>query len=163
MEMSNYATRVIRFVIPDLIGNPENLKLDSRFRGNDKRELSLCVKNGMTLVEAVLALAILSIGIFILVEATAKCLAVVRLSRNYQTARAVLDRGEGEYPLRGTNKVEQNEVDEVDYDGYVFSRKLTPVEDEKKLFVVVTKVTWSETGHESGEELVSYVYCPNEE
>lgn len=120
-------------------------------------------KSGMTLVEAVLALAILSIGIFILVETTAKCLAVVRLSRNYQTARAALDRGENEYPLRGTNSVEQNRVEEVDYNGYVFSRDLQPVDGEKKLYLVVTKVAWSETGHESGEELVSYVYCPNAE
>jgi len=125
--------------------------------------LNLEPKDGMTLVEAVLALAILSIGIFILVETTAKCLAVVRLARNYQTARAVLDRGESEHPLRGTNSVDENKVEPVDYDGYVFSRDLQPVDGEKKLFTVVTKVAWSETGHASGEELVSYVYCPNEE
>lgn len=117
---------------------------------------------GMTLVEAVLALAILSIGIFILVETTAKCLAVVRVSRNYQTARAVLDRGESEYPLRGTNGVEKNQVAPVDYDGYIFSRDLQPIDGEKKLFVVTTKIAWSETGRESFEEMVSYVYCPNE-
>lgn len=120
-------------------------------------------KSGMTLVESVLALAILSIGIFILIETTAKCLAVVRMARNYQTARAVLDRGESEHPLRGTNSVEDNTVEPVDYDGYTFARDLQPVEGEKKLFVVTTKVKWSETGHDSGEELVSYVYCPNEE
>ena len=120
-------------------------------------------KSGMTLVETVLALAILSIGIFILVETTAKCLAVVRMARNYQTARAVLDRGESEHPLRGTNSVEQNKVDPVDYDGYTFSRDLQPMDGEEKLFKVVTRVAWSESGKDSGEELVSYVYCPNEE
>lgn len=120
-------------------------------------------KSGMTLVETVLALAILSIGIFILIETTAKCLAVVRLSRNYQTARAVLDRGESEYPLQGTNGVEKNKVEPVDYNGYVFSRDIQPVDGEKKLYKVVTKVAWSETGHESGEELIGYLYCPNEE
>jgi hypothetical protein len=88
---------------------------------------------------------------------------VVRLSRNYQTARAVLGRGEGEHSLSGTNTVEQNEVEGVDYDGYVFSRELQPVDGEKKLFVVFTRVTWSETGQESGEELVSYVYLPKAE
>lgn len=120
-------------------------------------------QSGMTLVEAVLALAILSIGIFILVETTAKCLAMVRMARNYQTARAVLDRGESEHPLCGTNELDQNIVEAVDYDGYSFSRDLRPVDGEKKLFIVTTKVAWSETGHKSGEELVSYVYCPNEE
>ena len=85
------------------------------------------------------------------------------MARNYQTARAVLDRGESEYPLRGTNDVEENKVDPVDYDGYAFSRDLQPVDGEKKLFMVVTRVEWSETSRESGEELISYVYCPNEE
>ena len=117
----------------------------------------------MTLVEAVLALAILSIGIFILIETTAKCLSVVRVSRNYQTARAVLDQGESEHPLRGTNEVEENKVASVDYDGYVFSRDLQPVDGEVKLYKVITKVAWSETGKDSFEEVISYVYCPNEE
>jgi len=125
--------------------------------------LNLEPKDGMTLVESVLALAILSIGIFILVETTAKCLAVVRLARNYQTSRAVLDRAESEHPLRGTNSVDENTVEPVDYAGYAFSRDLQPVDGEKKLFMVTTRVTWSETGHDSGEELVSYVYCPNAE
>ena len=115
----------------------------------------------MTLVEAVMALAILSIGVFILVETTAKCLSVVRTSRNYQTARAVLDRGEAEHPLRGTNDVEENIVAPVDYDGYEFSRDLEPVDGEVKLYKVITKVAWSETGRDSCEEVVSYVYCPN--
>lgn len=115
------------------------------------------------MVEAVLALAILSIGVFVLAETTAKCLAVVRVSRNYQTARAVLDRAESEHPLRGTNTLEQNTVSDVDYDGFVFSRKLDPVEGEKKLFRVITRVSWSETGRDSREETVSYLYCPNEE
>lgn len=118
---------------------------------------------GLTLVEAVLALAILSIGVFVLVETTAKCLAVVRLSRHYQTARAVLDRGESEHPLRGTNTVEQNTVEPVDYDGYTFARELQAVDGEKKMFLVTTRVAWSEAGKNSFEELTSWVYCPNAE
>lgn len=121
-------------------------------------------KSGMTLVEAVLALAILSIGIFILVETTAKCLSVVRISRNYQTSRAIFDRAESEYPLRGTNTVEQNRVGPIEYDnGFTFTRDLQEVDGEEKLFLVTTRVAWSETGKESFDEVVSYVYCPNAE
>ena len=117
---------------------------------------------GVTLVEAVLALAILSIGIFVLIETTARCLAVIRVSRNYQTARAVLDQGELEYPLRGTNMVEDNVVSPVEYpNGFTFSRDLTPVDGEEDLFIVTTRVSWSETGHASSEEVTSYLYCPN--
>lgn len=118
----------------------------------------------MTLVEAMLALALLSIGIFILVETTAKCLSVVRISRNYQTARAVFDRGESEHPLNATNSVEDNQVAPIEYDnGFTYSRELTPIDGEVKLFLVTSKVSWSETGRNSFEEVIGYIYCPNEE
>lgn len=117
-----------------------------------------------TLLEAVVALAILSIGIFVIIETTARCLAVIRVSRNYQTARAVLDRGQAEFPLRSTNAVEDNIVPETEYEGgYSFARELTAVDGEKKLYVVTTRVAWSEAGQAAAEEVVSYLYFPNEE
>ena len=117
-----------------------------------------------TLVEAVVALAILSIGIFVIIEATARCLAVIRVSRNYQTARAVLDRGESEFPLQSTNAVSDNIVQGAELvPGYTFSRELEAVDGEEKLYMVMTRVIWSETGRDSAEEVVSYLYFPNEE
>jgi len=123
----------------------------------------LTLNSGFTLVEAVLALAILSVGVFVLVEATAKCLSIVRLSRDYQNVRMVLGQGDGEHPLRGTNSIEENTVAPVEYDGYTYSRELEPIDGEKKLFLVTTRVAWSEKGRESYEEMVSYLYCPNAE
>ncbi|MDD5676770.1 MAG: prepilin-type N-terminal cleavage/methylation domain-containing protein [Kiritimatiellae bacterium] len=119
---------------------------------------------GFTLIEAVVALAILSIGIFVIVEATARCLAVIRVSRNYQTARAVLDQGESEFPLQPSNAVSDNAVQgEELVPGYTFSRELEAVDGEKKLYMVKTRVAWSESGQASAEEVVSYLYFPNEE
>ena len=128
------------------------------------QRLPLHAPRAFTLVEAVVALAILSIGIFVIIEATARCLAVIRVSRNYQTARAVLDQGESEFPLQPTNTVSDNVVQEKEYNpGYFFSRDLTEVDGEKKLYIVTTRVTWSESGQASAEEVVSYLYFPNEE
>ena len=128
------------------------------------RKSKIYFSPGFTLVEAVVALAILSIGIFVIIEATARCLAVIRVSRNYQTARAVLDQGESEFPLQPTNTVSDNVVQEKEYNpGYFFSRDLTEVDGEKKLYIVTTRVTWSESGQASAEEVVSYLYFPNEE
>ena len=122
------------------------------------------LRAAFTLVEAVVALAILSIGIFVIIEATARCLAVIRVSRNYQTARAVLDRGESEFPLQPTNAVSDNIVQGAELvPGYTFSRELEAVDGEEKLYMVTTRVTWSETGRDSAEEVVSYLYFPNEE
>lgn len=115
--------------------------------------------SGFTLVEAVLALAILSIGLFALMEATSKCLAVVRQSKNYQTARAVLDRGELEHPLVRTNEVERNAVSET-YDGYTFSREVQAVDGEKGLYLVTTRVSGAKPDQPPLEEVVSCLFCP---
>lgn len=117
---------------------------------------------GVTLVEAILALTILGIGIFVLIETTARCLAVIRVCRCYQTARAVLDQGELEHPLNGTNTVEANIVAPVEYpDGFTFSRDLVQIDGEEDLFIVTTRVSWSESGQASFEEVTSCLYCPN--
>jgi len=115
-------------------------------------------------VEAVLALAILSISIFVLIETTAQCLAVIRVSRNYQIARTVLGQGELDYPLIGTNSVEDNTVSPVKYpNGFTFSRDLQQVDGEDKLFIVTTRVFWSEKGGSAFEQVVSCLYCPNQD
>ena len=135
-----------------------------RIRRSDAPRFTLHALRAFTLVEAVVALAILSIGIFVIIEVTSRCLAVIRVSRNYQTARAVLDRGESDFPLQPTNTVSDNVVQGTEYaPGYVFSRELDEVDGEKKLYQVTTRVTWSESGQASVEEVVSYLYFPNEE
>ena len=118
---------------------------------------------GFTLIEAVLALAILSIGIFVLVECTARCLVVIRSSRNYQTARMVLDRGEIDHPLVWSNDADQNAVAPETYpNGYTFSRTLTPMDGEENMYVVKTRVAWSEVGQASFEEVVGIFYSPKD-
>ena len=108
-----------------------------------------------------LALAILSIGIFVLIECTARCLAVIRVARNYQTARQVLDQGELDYPLLSSNTLEQNMVAPVSYpNGYSFARELTPLDGEANLYLIKTRVAWSERGQSAGEEVTSLLYCP---
>ena len=120
--------------------------------------------SGVTLVEAILALAILGIGIFVLIETTARCLAVIRLSRHYQTARAVLDMGELDHPLSETNAPEDNIVSGHEYTGgFTFSRALDLIDEEDDLYVVRTRVSWSESGNSSFEEVVSLLYSPKEE
>ena len=119
---------------------------------------------GFSLIEAVLALAILSIGIFVLIEATSQCLSVIRVSKTYQTAREVLEQGELDYPLCWTNSIEDNTVASVEYPGgFTFFRNLDQVDGEEDLFIVTRRVTWSETGQSSFEEVVGYLYCQNHE
>jgi prepilin-type N-terminal cleavage/methylation domain-containing protein len=56
-------------------------------------------KAGMTLVEILMALAILAISAGVLMTATSRCLAVVSTAKNYYEARRILEIGELDYPL----------------------------------------------------------------
>ena len=117
---------------------------------------------GFTLVEAVLALAIMTISAVALLAAASRCLAVARVARNYQTAVSVLNIGEMEHPLIATNEVFENVVEPVTYEnGFVFSRTVEAREDEEDMFVVRTRVSWSARGKDAFEEVATYLYSTN--
>ena len=128
---------------------------------------------GLTLLEVLMALAIMGIGIIGLVSAASRCLAIVRKSKNYENARHLLGRVEmdlHEYLLENEGEVEAGSgsvrFDSPFDDGWNGSWTLTEMgdgEDETKgLFELHLKVSWSERGQENNEEVVSYLYAPEE-
>ena len=131
-------------------------------RSNKSR---LSPRAGMTLIEVLLALAILGIGLAVLIQAVSRCLAVVHKTRNYETARYLLQRVEIEHPL-GVNQqiaagVEDGSFDPPN-DQFTWHREITPIglEDEP-LFQVNTRIAWSDDGtRESAQETVTIVFKP---
>lgn len=122
---------------------------------------------GLTLVEVLLALAILAATAGVLLTAVSRCLAVVRLSKNYYDARRVLDMGELDHPLLVTKEMNKDKVinlnvGPIDYEGYAFTRSGERSETLKDLVVVKTRVAWSSRGRESFEEVTSYLYYTND-
>ena len=125
---------------------------------------------GLTLVEVLLALAILAATAGVLMTAVSRCLGVVRQSKNYYAARRVLDMGELEHPLLVTkdpidkkDKVINLNVGPVEYEnGYTFTRSGDRSTTLKDLVVVKTRVAWSARGHEACEEVMSYLYYTND-
>jgi len=117
-----------------------------------------------TLVEVLLAMIIIGTGGMVLMTATSRCLAVIRLSRNYHTARYIFDRGELEYPIVMTNnKVINLDIGPIDYpNGFTFTRESTERENLKGMKIVRTRVNWSDRGRNSFEETTSYLYYTND-
>ena len=119
---------------------------------------------GMTLIEVVLAVAILSVGIVVLSDAAAKCLSMIRLAKNYQIAHAVIQQGELDYPMLPDEygEMQNLNVQEVTYqEKFQFSRTSTESEDEDGMYVVHTAVSWSDRGQNRQEEVVGYLYNTN--
>jgi hypothetical protein len=112
----------------------------------------------MTLIEVVLAAALLALGVTALLTGASRCMAVMRLAKDYQTAEWTLGRGEVDHPMLATNKIEDLDVPEEEYpNGFRFSRTVEDDGDEDGLHVVRTRVRWGERGRKV-EEVVSFVY-----
>lgn len=115
-------------------------------------------RSGFTLIEVLLAVIILGVGFTVLLTGVSRCLAVVKIARNYQEAQWVLDLATLEYPMIAGVEPEDLEVDTVAYpDGYTFERVVEEDEDEDGLYVVRSRVTWTDRGRHGTEEAVRYI------
>lgn len=119
-------------------------------------------RSAFTLVEILLAVAILGIGFGVLLTGLSACLAAFRVSARFQEAQWVLGQGEALYPLRPSPDVLEDipvPPDSSILEGYTFERIVEEDEDEDNLFVVHTRVFWR-SGAATGtfDEVTQYIW-----
>lgn len=115
-------------------------------------------KCGLTLIEVLLASAILSISLAVMLTGASNCLKVIHRAKEFQTAQWALNKGELAYPIVNTNDVMGLAVGPVEFDeGFAYERIVEEDDDEDNLFVVRNRVLWSKRGGENVEEVVRYV------
>ncbi len=124
------------------------------------------MKRGLTLIEVLLAVAILGIGAGALMLATGRCLAVISQSRHFSTAQRLILQTGAEHPL--TRSTLKTGIDSGSFDddlGYTWEREVTEPTDEnrKGLYTVRTRVGWSDRGRKSFEEVITWHYIKPEE
>lgn len=118
---------------------------------------------GLTLIEVILATAILATGLVALIAATSRCLAVARRAKEYEVARRLLGQVEVEIPP-DFEKLEEG-VERGEFQGefqvYRWQREIEELEDDElQLFRVHTSVTWSSRGARTSEDVVTYIHGP---
>jgi prepilin-type N-terminal cleavage/methylation domain-containing protein len=127
---------------------------------------SIASKKGLTLVEVLLALVILSVGVSSMMMAMSRCLAVVRTARNRDVARGLILRIDLENPIERVDLEELSESGTFDdLDGYSWSRYILIVDEEERpgLFLITLRVRWAERGRDAFEEITMYKYAPDAE
>lgn len=122
---------------------------------------------GITLVEVMLAIAILGIGITGLVMSASRCLAVISKARNYETARRLFGEIELKDPLFSGSKKkpevgDENGTFEDPYADFKWERRIEQFDerDDNGLFRITMSVIWSEHGQQGREDVVTYLYAP---
>ena len=121
-------------------------------------------KAGLTLIEVLLAMVILSIGASSMLMAMSRCLSVVRTARNREVARALMSRVDLENPIESVDMDEESDSGTFDdLEGYTWLRNIQMVDQEtrKGLFLVTTRIQWSEKGRNAFEETTTYRYAPD--
>jgi len=115
-------------------------------------------KVGFTLIEVILAVVIMSAGLTVMLTAASKCLAILKTAKNYQTVQWTLNNGDLDHPIVPTNDVKTLAVSPVEYPGgFVFSREIEDDDDKDQLYVMHTKISWSDRSREMTEDIVRYV------
>ena len=121
---------------------------------------------GITLIEVMLAVVILGIGSGVLLLATARCLAIISKSQRYSTAQRLIGQVGAEHPLTRAKIEAEKESGRFDDEAdYRWEREITAPEDEnrKGLYTVRTRVSWSDRGRDSFEEVITWHYIQPEE
>lgn len=115
------------------------------------------MKQGFTLVEALLATVILCMSLVALLTGASRCLAVMKAAKNYQTAQWVLGQGEVDSPLMATNDVKSLAYEHEYDNGFKYVRTVEDDDDEDGLYLVRIVVTWTDRSDSPREEVVRYV------
>lgn len=123
-------------------------------------------KAGLTLIEVLLAIVILGIGAGTLMLATARCLAVAAKAQRYSDAQRLILRVGAEHPL--TRAEVQTGLESgtfSDEPDYRWEREISEPDDENRagLYTVRTRVSWSDRGRDSYEEVLTWHYIRPEE
>lgn len=131
-------------------------------------------RQGLTLIEVLLAVSILGFGLTVMLTAISRCLAVFKLAKDYHIAQGVRSEGELENPLVLVKQDPDAEPDDFEVsperyrEEYTFSRTTEdPFDDgeneDGRLVIVKTLVEWGGGGRNNSEEVAQYIYYREKE
>ena len=122
--------------------------------------------SGLSLVEVLLSIVILSVGISALMIATNKCLVVLKRAQNRDIAYNLIRQIDTDYPIQKSELDEKIESGSFkNYDDFTWEREILFEDFEKTpgLFLINLTVKWSEKGNVSNEKISYYIYAPEAE
>ena len=125
-------------------------------------------RSGMTLIEVLLATMILGLSFVALLTALSRCLAVIRVAKNFQEAHYVLGTAAVEFPLLRSRVEEVDdpgdwEVSGESYDnGFTYTRTVDDPDidgdDDFRLVRITETVSWETMGKTKSEVVESFKF-----
>jgi len=123
----------------------------------------MSTRKGFTLVEAMLAMVIVTTGLSVLYTAAARSIAIGKKAKEYEVARNLFAILEYEEPIQLDDVDDDRESGRFDnpYRDYKWTRTITEYgEESDELFVIETKVQWKSFNGTKEETLISLLHVP---
>ena len=119
-------------------------------------------RQGFTLVEIMLAMAIITFGLVILISVVIQSFDIIRTAKQYEIARRMLSLVEQRHPIQLEEVEEGTESGEFDeYPGYTWEREVA-IEgiEEDELFRILTRIRWQDREVDEVEEVETLLHLP---
>lgn len=117
---------------------------------------------GFMLLEVVVAVALVAIGLFVLIEGLSRCLAAARSVQTYSLVEAMLANKSYEFRVDRPKDYQDAEGQLADHPGYTWQRTMETT-DTADLYQQTITVSWWERSHHASESVVEYRYLPEKD
>ena len=115
---------------------------------------------GFLLLEVLLAIFLLSLSVFVLIEGLSRCVAAARSVQNYSISDILLANKSYEFRTERPSDILDQNGTFPDYPGYAWSRTFEGTDNEGLWKQIIT-VSWYERGQVASDSIVEYRYLPD--
>jgi general secretion pathway protein I len=119
-------------------------------------------EGGFMLLEVILAVAIMAISLFALINSLGRCVAAARAVQSYSISEILLANKSFEFRAERAADILDQEGSFSDYPGYSWSRRLE-LTDTEGLWKQTITVYWYERGKLASDSVAEYKYLPEKQ
>jgi Tfp pilus assembly protein PilV len=119
-------------------------------------------ESGFLLLEVVLAMALLTISLFAIIDSLGRCVAAAKSVQSYSVSEILLANKSFEFRAERAGDIFDQEGTFNDYPGYSWSRRLERTENDG-LWKQTIAVYWHERGNIVSDAVIEYRYLPEKQ
>ena len=118
--------------------------------------------DGFMLLEVILAVGLLAVCLFAIIDSLGRCVAAAKAVQNYSVSEILLANKGFEFRAQRAGDIFDQEGTFDDYPGYSWSRRLERT-DTEGLWQQTIAVYWHERGNVVSDSVVEYRYLPEKQ